>query len=263
MVERGDELDRALAQHAVAEHVARHVADAGHGERRLADIDVELAEMTLHRFPGAARGDAHFLVVVAGGATGGEGIAQPEIVRIGDVVGDVGERRRPFVGGDHQIRIVAVMADDVGRRHDAHRPRADIVGDVEQRRDEELVGLGSFRLNGVAGPANGQTLGDEAALGADRHDHGILHVLRLHQAEDFGAEILRPVGPADAAARHLAEAQMHGFEPRRVDEDLVERPRRRDVVELAACELDRDKLFGPAVTIASDRNRCAPPPAPH
>ena len=29
------------------------------------DVDVNLAEMALHRLPGAARGDAHFLVIVA------------------------------------------------------------------------------------------------------------------------------------------------------------------------------------------------------
>ena len=34
VIECGDELGRLLAQHAVAEHVARHVADADHGERR-------------------------------------------------------------------------------------------------------------------------------------------------------------------------------------------------------------------------------------
>ena len=34
-----------------------------------------LAEVALDAFPGAARGDAHALVVVAGGAAGGEGVA--------------------------------------------------------------------------------------------------------------------------------------------------------------------------------------------
>ena len=80
VVERGEQLRRGLAQHAVAEHVARHVADADRGERRPGDVDVHLAEMALHRFPGAARGDAHALVVVAGRAARGEGVAQPEAV---------------------------------------------------------------------------------------------------------------------------------------------------------------------------------------
>ena len=42
------------------------------------DVDVHLAEMPLHRLPGAARGDAHRLVVVAGRAARGEGVAEPE-----------------------------------------------------------------------------------------------------------------------------------------------------------------------------------------
>ena len=123
VIEGGDELGGLLAQHAVAEHVARHVADADHGERRRGDVDIHLAEMALDRFPGAARGDADLLVVVAGRAAGGEGVAEPEIVGDGNVVGDVGERRRALVGGDHEIRIVAFVAHDVGRRHDAGRRR--------------------------------------------------------------------------------------------------------------------------------------------
>jgi hypothetical protein len=47
VVEGGEELDRARPQHAVAEDVARHVADADDGERRRADIDVHLAEVAL------------------------------------------------------------------------------------------------------------------------------------------------------------------------------------------------------------------------
>ena len=42
---------------------------------------------------------------------------------------------------------------------------------------------------------------------------------------------------------------MHGFDPRRIDEDLVERPRQRRVVELAARELDGDQLLRLAVAV--------------
>ena len=45
-------------QHAVAEHVARHVADAHHAERLALDVDVHLAEVALDALPGAARRDA-------------------------------------------------------------------------------------------------------------------------------------------------------------------------------------------------------------
>ncbi len=92
-------------------------------------------------------------------------------------------------------------------------------------------------------------LGHEAAFGADRHDHRVLDLLRLHQPEDLGAEILRPVGPADAAARHLAEAHMHAFDARRIDENFVERARQRQVGDLAALELDRDQRLGLAVFV--------------
>ena len=126
---------------------------------------------------------------------------------------------------------------------------ADIVGDVEQRRNEDLVGGDAFRLDGFAGAAGRQIFRHEAALGADRHDDGVLDVLRFHQAQDFGAEILRPVGPANAAARHLAEAQMRGLDARRIDENLVERPRQRHGVDLAAGKLDGDDVLGLAVAV--------------
>ena len=70
----------------------------------------DLAEVALDALPGAARRDAHRLVVVARRAARGEGVAQPEAVVGGDLVGDVGERRRALVGGDHEIGIVAVVA---------------------------------------------------------------------------------------------------------------------------------------------------------
>ena len=109
-------------------------------------------------------------------------------------------------------------------------------------------------------PPAGQTFRHEAALGADRHDDRVLDVLRLDQTEDFGAEILRPVGPANAAPRHFAEAQMHALDPRRIDKDFVERPRQRQAVDLAARKLDRDGSFDQTVgaeliKIGADRRR--------
>ena len=148
MIERGDEPDRGLDQHAVAEHVARHVPDPGGREGRRADVHVHLAEMPAHRFPGPACRDAHFLVVVTGRAAGREGVAEPESAFHRNPVRDVGERRRALVGRDHQIRIVAVVAHDArGRRH-ALPP--EIVGDVEQTRNETDIGCGAFLLDGFA-----------------------------------------------------------------------------------------------------------------
>ena len=66
-----------------------------------------------------------------------------------------------------------------------------------------------------------QLLGIEAALGAGRDDHRILDHLRLHQAEDLGAEIVAPVGPAEAAAGDRAAAQVDALDAR------LNRPRSR------------------------------------
>ena len=44
------------------------------------DVDAHFAEVALDAFPGAARGDAHLLVVVAGRAARGERVAEPEAV---------------------------------------------------------------------------------------------------------------------------------------------------------------------------------------
>ena len=85
----------------------------------------------------------------------------------------------------------------------------------------------------------GQLLAEEAALGADRHDHGVLHHLRLDQAEHLGAEVVAPVGPAQAAARDRAEPQVHALDPRRVDEDLELRPRLGQVRDRRRLQLER------------------------
>ena len=58
VVEGGDQPDVARQQHAVAEDVAGHVADADDGEVLRLDVGADLAEVALHRLPGAARGDA-------------------------------------------------------------------------------------------------------------------------------------------------------------------------------------------------------------
>jgi len=135
------------------------------------------------------------------------------------------------------------VTHNVGGRDDAPGSGADIVGDVEQRRDEHLVSGDALGLDRVARTAGRQMLWNETALGPDRHDHGILDVLCFDEAEYLGAEILRPIRPADAATRHLAEAQMHALDPRRIDEDFVERPRQRHSVDLAARKLDRNQVL--------------------
>src|SRR3546814_343297 len=125
------------AQHAVAEHVAAHVADADRSEWLNLNIRAQFTKVALHALPGAARGDAHFLVVVAGAATGRKCITKPETIFVGNPIGDVGKRGRAFIGRDHQIRIIVVETHDISRRHDVIADA--VVGDIEQtaQRSEE------------------------------------------------------------------------------------------------------------------------------
>ena len=232
MVEGRQQTDLFRQQHAVAEHVARHVAAADDGEGLGLDVLAELAEVALHRLPGAAGGDAHDLVVVAGRTARGESVAQPEAVVLGHSVGDVGEGRGALVGRHHQIGIVAVMDHDAGRRDDLAVGR-EVVGDVEQAAEEGLVGADPLGADGVRGSALGQLLGIESALGAHRHDHRVLHLLGLDQAEHLGAEVVAAVGPAQAAARHRAKAQVDAFDIDSPDEDLAVRLGGRQVGEFA------------------------------
>ena len=67
-------------------------------------------------------------------------------------------------------------------------------------------------------------LAHEAALGPGRDDDRVLHLLGLGQPQDLGAEVLPPVRPAQPATGHGREPQVHGLQPRRVDERLEPRP---------------------------------------
>ena len=245
VVEGADQAEVRGEQHAVAEDVARHVADADDGDLLALDVDAQLAEVPLDRLPGAPGGDPHRLVVVARRAAGGEGVAQPEAVLGGDRVGEVGEGRRPLVGGDHQVGVVVVVAHQVGRRH--HRLAAQVVGEVEEAADHRLVALDGLALQLLAPAPGRRPLDDEAALGAHRDDHRVLDHLRLHQPQHLGAEVLRPVRPADAAAGHLAAAQVDRLGARRVDEDLVERLGQRQALDRPRVELERQVGLGAAV----------------
>ena len=209
VVEGGEQFGVCREQHAVAEDVAAHVADADGGEGVVfLDVFAEQAEVALHRFPRAARGDADAFVVVACRAAGGEGVAEPEVVFGGDAVGDVGEFGGAFVGGDDEIGVVFVVADGVGGRDDFAID--EVVGEVKQATDEGAVAVFARLQIGVA--VGGRVFDDEAAFGADRDDDGVFHHLRLDKAEDFGAEVAVAVRPAQAAACHFAAAQMHTFD---------------------------------------------------
>ena len=166
VVERGDQPRVLGEQHAVAEHVTGHVADADAGEVLALAVDAHLAEVLAHRLPGAAGRDAHRLVVVADRSAGGERVAEPEPVGLRDAVGDVGERRRALVGRDDEVGVVAVVAHHAVRR-DA-LVALQVVGDVEQARDERRVAGDAFGHPLLALGRVGQLLAEEAALCADR-----------------------------------------------------------------------------------------------
>ena len=224
VVEGRDQLDVPGQQHAVAEHVAGHVPDARDREVVGVRVQPQRGEVPAHGLPGAARGDAHLLVVVALRAARRERVTEPEPVSFRDLVRDVGERRGALVRSHHQVGVVAVETDHAVRRH--HLAVHDVVGDVEHPADEHLVAGEHFRRMRLAVGRVRQPLADEAALGAGRDDDRVLHLLRLDQAEHLGTEVLGPLGPAQPAARDRAEPQVHRLEPRRIHEDLELGPRR-------------------------------------
>ena len=246
VVEGGEQTGVGREQHAVAEDVATHVADADGGEGVvLLDVFAEQAEVALDRFPGAARGDADAFVVVTRAAAGGEGVAEPEAVFGGDLVGDVGEFGGAFVGGNDEVGVVFVMAHGVGGRDDFAFD--EVVGEVKQAADEGAVaGFARFH-EGVA--VGGRVFDDEAAFRADRDDDGVFHHLRLDQPQHFGAEISVAVRPAQAAARHFAAAQMHAFDFGRVNPDFVERFGFGQVGDVARGEFEGKAVFRPAVGV--------------
>ncbi len=230
VVEGADQLDVLGQHHPVAEHVARHVADADHGEVLVLNIGAHFTEVALDRFPGPLGGDAHAFMVVALRPAGRKGVAQPMTVFQRHPIGDVRKRRRALVRGNHQIGIVVIPAIDAFGRHDAGALQ--VVGHVQQTRDQGFVAGDAFGHEGVAPAIGGRAFDDEPALRADRHDDRVLDLLRFDQAQDLGAEIFRPVGPAQAPAGDEAKAQMHAFDPWAVDEDFPQRTRLRQIVDL-------------------------------
>ena len=210
-------------QHAVAEHVAGHVPDTHHAEIGVLCVDAHLTEMTLYRHPGSARGDAHFLVVVPRTATGSEGVAQPETVFRRHLVGQVGEGGRSLVRRDHEVGVFIVLGDHI--RGADHGPIDAVIGNIQQPANELAVAGLTLLLHLGARHVCADPARHEPALGAHRDDYRVLHLLRLDKAQDFRAEVLQPVGPAQATAGDLTTAQVHALHARRIDVDLVHRYR--------------------------------------
>ena len=238
VIECGKQARVPRQQHAVAEYVAGHVADADAGEVLILAVARQRAEMALDRLPAAARGDAHALVVVTDRTARRERVAEPETVFGGNRVRDVGKRGCTLVRGDDQIRIVRVVAHAILRMHDLAVDQ--VVGDVEHAVHEQAVAGDALGKLCIAITADGRALDEKSALGTDRHDDGVLDHLRLDQAQDLGAEILAPIRPAQATARDRAEAQVHGFHTRRVDENLAVGFRLGQVRHPGRIELEAD-----------------------
>ena len=212
VIKRRHQLYGFRTQQAVAKHIARHVTDTNYRDGLGLHIDTQLAEMPLHRYPGATGGNAHFLVVVTHRPTRGERIPQPEAIFFRQGVGDVGKRGGAFIRRHHQIGIIIILAFDIHRR--CHLAIHQIIGNVQQTAHEGLIAGDTFCHDFIPVGRLGQIFGEESALCTHRYDHGIFHLLGFHQPQYFGAKILAPVGPAQAAPGHLATPQMHAFHPR-------------------------------------------------
>ncbi|MNI31689.1 hypothetical protein D3C73_855770 [compost metagenome] len=203
VIERSDQADFWREQHAVAEDVAGHVTDADDVERRRLDVDIHFTEVALDGFPCAAGGDAHLLVVVTCRSAGGECVIEPEAGFLCQAIGGVGEGCGALVGGYDEIGVVTIDADRVLRSDDLALDN--VIGDRQKRADIGLVGFLAGIEDFITRATCWQHFREEAALCADRHDNGVLHLLGLDQAKHFGPVILAAIRPAQAAAGDLAE----------------------------------------------------------
>ena len=189
-------------------------------------------------------------MVVALRAARGERVAEPEAVLERDRVGGVRERRRALVGGDDEVRVVLVEGRARPAGCTTSPPTMLSVTSSMPRISVEYAQLHLVAQRVALARRRAQ---DEAALGADGHDHGVLDHLRLHQAEHLGAVVLAPVRPADAAARDVAAAQVDALDLRVVDEDLEERRRRGHRGHVGRAQLEAQSASRP-----SGRRSCAP-----
>ena len=239
VIEGSDEPGLLHQDQTVSEYVARHVADTGHRVAIMLWVDPELGEMVLDTFPRPARRNGVFLVVVADGSAGCEGVPQPEAPLQGQGVGGIGEMRCALVCRDHEIGIVTIATEHV-RRWNHPTVAVDIVRQVEQPRDEDAVAgvrpLASL-LGGEIHRAH-----DEASLGSDGDDQAVLQLLRPHQAEDLGPEIVETIAPADAASRDGSATDMDPVDTAAVYEDLTIRVRRLEHRDARGIDLDGDAV---------------------
>ena len=198
--------------------------------------------MALYRYPAAARGNPHRLMVVTDRPATGKGIAQPEATLESDGIGNVGESGRALVRRDNEIGVITVADHDAVGMHDLVFDQ--IVGDRQKAADEDAIAFGALCQPSIAiGSRIGQALRIKTALRTRRHNHRIFHPLGLHQAKDFGAEIIAPVRPAQPTSGNRPGPQMDTFDTRRIDENLTPGQRRRQARHLRAVQLERQRLM--------------------
>ena len=139
VIERSDQLELVAHQHAVAEHVSRHVADAHDRDRSRIGVDAQLVEVPLHRLPGTAGRDPQLLVVVAGGPPGRESRRR---ARIRTRQRGRWPRRRtsPCPLSAATTRYGSSSSSTTTPSGWNHTAVDKVVGDVEQAADELFVG---------------------------------------------------------------------------------------------------------------------------
>ena len=130
VVECRHELDGARSEHPVAENVPAHITDTNNGEVVLVDVDAEVVKVMFDALPRPPGGDPDFLVVVADTASGSERVTEPKAVVPSHQVGGIGQMCRPLVSSHDEVRIVVVMANDLGRMDNVSVDH--VVGDIEK-----------------------------------------------------------------------------------------------------------------------------------
>ena len=98
-----------------------------------------------------------------------------------------------------------------------------------------------------------EVFGHKAPFGASGHNHRIFYLLGFYQPQHFGAVILHPVRPAQAAPRHLAAAQVDTFHSRRVHINFKLRPRFWRFRQGAGGQFYRHIRFVVAIRVALEK----------
>ena len=199
VIERGHHLKRFGEQHSVAEHIARHIAAANNTNRVFLNVNSAFGKVALHRNPRALGRNPHRLMIITNRATAREGIAKPEAAFKRDGVGHIGECRSALVSRDHEIGVFAVMDHNAVRMNNFALD--DIIRDRKQSTNENAVTFGALGKPSLTVRRARQCLGVEAPLCPGWHDHSVLNPLRLHQSENFGAEIIASIRPAQPTTR--------------------------------------------------------------